>query len=453
MGKKPPSHSKMKRLMKIGGLTSRVSSSYLGQRVVGAFQNEDTRKKGLRRLHLENAERMADTMGALKGAAMKLGQSIAVVADGMDVPPEVGRILGKLHASAESIPFAVIRDEIEHNLEGKIDDLFSRFDTEPLGTASLAQAHAAWLPDGTPVVVKVLHRGIEASVDTDIAALRSVFVTGRVLRRDPRELNAILDEIKDRLNEELDYYKEAANLEYFADAMGHLDGVQIPRSYPAYCTDRVLTMDRIHGEPLDKFLETATPEARKRAGDLLILIFHQMLYGLRALHADPHGGNYLFQRDGSVGLIDFGCVKRYDLYYVANYARLAQAMIRSDRGMVNEFSRALGILVGADDLEADDILWELADVIADPFRTDNYTCGGPDDDILDRVRRVAPKLLLRKEIQSPSELVYLHRVLAGIYAMLRKLEHQAELGRELRKYTNLVIDEAEGRTNKLRLGV
>ena len=164
MAKKTPT-SRWGRVARLGGLTTRVTASYVGSRLAGAFQDEEGRKESRRKAHIQNAERIAETMGILKGAAMKVGQTIAVMADGADLPPEVARILGKLHDSGEPIDFQIIKEDVEKELEGSLDELFSEFDPTPLGSASLGQAHAAKLSDGTDVVVKVLHRGIEKSVN------------------------------------------------------------------------------------------------------------------------------------------------------------------------------------------------------------------------------------------------------------------------------------------------
>jgi predicted unusual protein kinase regulating ubiquinone biosynthesis (AarF/ABC1/UbiB family) len=171
-----PPKSKLSRIARLGGLSSRVSGSYLGQRIKGAFQDEDTRRSALKKLHLENAERVVATMGNLKGAAMKVGQGIAQAVEGMNLPPEMVKVLSQLNDKAEPIEFSLIRSAVEHELEGALEDLFTDFDEEPLGTASLAQAHAARLPTGERVVVKVLHEGIEDSVDSDLSALRTMLV-------------------------------------------------------------------------------------------------------------------------------------------------------------------------------------------------------------------------------------------------------------------------------------
>jgi predicted unusual protein kinase regulating ubiquinone biosynthesis (AarF/ABC1/UbiB family) len=440
-GKKP---SRLRRVARLGGLTSRVGSTYLGQKVKGVFQDEELRKRALDKLHVENAETIARTMGSLKGAAMKVGQQLAQVAEGMDLPPEVAASLKTLNDKAEPVPFETVRAEIERELEASVGVLFERIDPAPLGTASLAQAHAAWLEDGTPVVVKVLHPGVEASVDTDLAALKSIFITGRVMGRDREEIENIFAEIHDRLLEELDYYQEAANISAFGEAFVDADGVHIPDTYPKFCTERVLTMDRLMGVPLDEFVKTASPEARQRAGETLVDCLFRMVYDLRMLHADPHAGNFLFEPDGTVGFIDFGCVKRFDEFFVANYSRVALAAFARDRDGAIAVLRQMGVIEGHD-REAEDLLWDLVDAIAGPFREGVFTAGSHKDSLQDRIQRLVPRFLRYPQIRTPRDMIYLHRTMAGFYAMLRKLETRADWGAVARPYHELAIARAEGR--------
>ena len=437
-------NSRLRRMARLGGLSSRVGSSYLGQRVKGVFQDEELRQRAVDKLHIENAERIAQTMGAMKGAAMKVGQQIAQVVEGMDLPPEVAAHLRTLNDKAEPVPFEVVKAEIERELEASVDELFDRIDPEPLGTASLAQAHAAWLADGTAVVVKVLHPGVEDSVDSDLSALKSIFIGGRVLNRDRGEIEDIFSEIRDRLQEELDYYKEAANLEFFRGALAEVDGVRVPGTYPKLCTERVLTMDRLPGVPLDTFLKVASDEARQRAGVALAQTFFTMIYDLRALHADPHAGNYLFELDGTVGLLDFGCVKRFDEYFVADYARVAEAAFVRDRDEVIKILKPMGSLT-SDNPKAADLLWDLVDIMAVPFREGTLTAGSQEDSLQDRIRSLGPRFLLYPEIRTPKDMIYLHRSLAGTYAMLRRLKTEADWGEMSHPFHRLAIDRAEGR--------
>lgn len=432
MSKKPPT-SAFGRLSRLGGLSSRVSTSYLGQRIAGVFQDEEQRKDVLRKLHIENAQRVVETMGQLKGAAMKVGQSLAQVVEGMDLPPEVGAALRKLNDSAEPVPFEVIREDIEKELGAPLDTLFSRVEPTPLGTASLAQAHAAWLPDGAPVVVKVLHRHIERSVASDLGALKAMFISGKLLRRDRAEIDMIFDEIRTRLEEELDYLQEAANIEEFRQVFGPDSGLRIPATHPKFCTRRVLTMDRLPGVPLDAFLESASAEARQQAGLNLSHAFFVQTYEMLALHADPHAGNYLFEPDGTVGLLDFGCVKRFEATWIADYARIAQHGIEGRRAPTMALLRDIGGLC-SDDPDAEQALWDFVELLAQPFRVGRFTAGGDDDHLQDQIREIGGRLIRYPEIRAPGDMIYLHRALGGTYAMLRRLKVRADWGEMARPY-------------------
>lgn len=440
-----PPKGRLSRLASLGQLTGRVTSSYVGQRLASVFQDADTRKSAFDRLHLQNAERVVETMGRLKGAAMKVGQSVAMVAGSMELPDDVRAVLGKLHDKAEPVPFEVIREDIEASLERPLDALFSSFEPTPLGTASLGQAHAARLADGAEVVVKVLHRGIEASVASDLGALKAMLVGGRVLRRPREEIDNIFAEIQARLEEELDYLQEAANAVQFAEMFASDAAVRVPRVHVALSTERVLTMDRLPGLPLESFLATASPEARQRAGVTLCTTFYTATYRHLTMHADPHPGNYLFEPDGRVGLLDYGCVKRFDPYWLAWYARAALSAVEGDRRATLEACRELGAIRGHS-REAEDALWHFCDLLAEPFRTPNYELGGEADDALSRKLPLAlARIIPHNEIQSPRDLLFLHRTLGGIYSLERRLRPRATWLDHFEPNARYAIARAEGK--------
>jgi predicted unusual protein kinase regulating ubiquinone biosynthesis (AarF/ABC1/UbiB family) len=436
--------SRISRLARLGGLTGRISSSYIGERVRDAFRGRDQRKEALDRLHVDNAELVVETLGRLKGAAMKVGQGMAMAAQTLDLPEDVSKVLGQLHAKAEPVPFDDIRESVEAELEKPIEDAFAEFDPRPVGTASLGQAHAARLPDGTEVVVKVLHYGVERSVDTDLLALKTVFLGSRVLRRERAEVDAAFDEVRERLSEELDYLQEAANIAIFQQIFGQDPRVHIPRVHPHWCTERVLTMDRMRGEPLDVFLETSTREARQQAGVTLASLYYEMAFHHRTLHADPHPGNYLFDPEGRVSLLDFGCVKRFDEFWIANYARAALSALDGDREGLLEHVRRIDGWHG-NSPGAADVLWRFADTLSQPYRAGLYTIGDHQDSIIDRLKPIIAEMVRYPELTIPRDLIYLHRSLGGLYSIARRLVVTSDWGALLREHTSYAIARAEGR--------
>ncbi len=447
MAKKPPK-SRLGRVARLAAMSTKVGGSYVARRAAGAFQNSELREKAMRRLHESNAQQVVETMGRLKGAAMKVGQAVALAAEHLDLPEDVTRVLGKLHADVEPLPFETIREEVEASLEEPLEDRFASFDETPLGTASLGQVHLATLPDGRPVVVKVLHSGIETSVASDLAALKSILVGARILRRPRAEVDAIFDEIRARLDEELDYLQEAANIAQYQRLLGNADGVRIPTVHPGWSTERVLTMDRLPGVHVDEFVKTASEEARQRAGKTLASLHYQQAFVHRTLHADPHPGNYLFEEDGRIGLLDFGCVKRFDEFWIGAYARTALAAHAGDRDGVIQGARDAGVLHGTS-RGAEDVLWEWCQAVIRPYKLGYVVAGGPKDDWMGPIIKISKGLAKHPEIRVQRDILYLHRALAGNYNMLRRLQAGGDFGTLMTRYAEHAVAVAEGRASPL----
>ena len=434
---------KISRLAKLGALSSKISGSYLSQKIRSSLQSKDVEEQELHNTHLENAERIVDVMVDLKGAAMKVGQSIAVIADSLDLPKEVSSVLSRLNDQATLVPFEKIEEVVRSEFADQ-EFPFLFIDPVPLGTASLAQAHAATLHDGTQVVIKVLHEGVEDSVDTDLQALKKILQVGRFWKRSREEIDILFDEIRIRLLEELDYEKELLHLQYFYRVFENMDGIRTPYPYQEYCTKRVLTMQRLLGMPLEKFCEMASDASKKRAGDLLCIAFHEMAYVQRALHADPHGGNYLFQKNGNIGILDFGCVKKYDQQFISLYSQFGNALVDARRQDFMRVAKELEIIPTEVSLEVEDALWDLACAAAKVFQQDTFFIGSEHDTLLEDLKRTSKKLLTYSNVRGPRNMIFLHRSLMGIYSMLRKIKHFGHYEQIRRTHADLSISVFSG---------
>ena len=241
------------RLRKLGGLTTRLTGHGVRERLFGATDR------------LGAARDLADSLGRLKGAAMKVGQQAALLAQALDLPDDVQATLRELHDDAAPVDWFTIQTVLDDELDVPFDEAFASIERRPLGTASLAQAHAATLPGGDQVVVKVLHPGVLEGLETDLLALRALVRSGRLFGRRSEELDGVLAEVEARLREEVDYLLEAMNLNAFAEAFADDPRVVVPRPHVGLCTERVLVMDRVYGMPLDPFVATAPAEVQQRA--------------------------------------------------------------------------------------------------------------------------------------------------------------------------------------------
>jgi predicted unusual protein kinase regulating ubiquinone biosynthesis (AarF/ABC1/UbiB family) len=442
MSDKPP--GRLSRLLQLGAMTGRVASSYVREGIKATLGRASDAAE-LDRVHVENARDLAQGLAQLKGAAMKLGQQLALFSDVLNLPEEVRDTLSRLNAKAEPVPFAIIQADVEHELQRPLSETFAWFDPHPLGTASLAQAHAATLLDGRDVVVKVLHRGVEKSVHTDVLAFKTLLLSQvRAFGRTKEELDEVFVEIQQRLEEELDYLQEAANIAAFSRVIPAGGPIRIPSVYADLSTKRVLVLDRVAGVDLDTFVDMASAAARQRAGAALVDFTFDQIFRYRMLHADPHPGNYLFSMDGSVGLVDFGCVKRFDPFFLGTYARAAIALLDGDR----EGALAACVELGAWDgrrPEAADALWAFLDAIGVGFRRGVIRLGSPEERMLDRLRDPALALIQFPEIRAPRDVIFLHRSIGGLYAIGRRIGTELDFGAILRAYAERAVAVAEGR--------
>ena len=260
---------------------------------------------------MRSAQQVADELGQMKGALMKLGQMASYLDDGLPEPLRLA--LAQLQSQAPPMSVHLARAEIERELGAPIETLFVEFDDEPMAAASIGQVHRAIarMPDGSEraVAVKVQYPGVAEAIDAD---LRTANLLGALLALGFKSLNPddMVAEIKERLREELDYSREAANQRLFVDFYRDHPFVHVPEVIDHLSTARVLTTELVTGSTFDEVLEWPQDE-RNKAGESIFRFVFRSLYRFRAFNGDPHPGNYLFHGNGRVTFLDFGLVKHF----------------------------------------------------------------------------------------------------------------------------------------------
>jgi len=240
---------------------------------------------------------------------IKLGQILSTRADLL--PPEYLAELTKLQDSAPPVPFEAIRETLVSELGQPIENVFAEFDTQPLAAASIGQAHAATLPDGTEVVVKIRRPGVVETVNEDLEILKELATTAsRHLEfADRYDLAGLVEEFSQTLRTELDYIREGHSAERFAANFADEPGIHVPRVFWDATTSRVLTLERIRGIKIND-LESLDKQGtdRRWLAQYAASIVLQMVCEDGFFHADPHPGNFFIEQNGTIGLIDFGMV-------------------------------------------------------------------------------------------------------------------------------------------------
>ncbi|HEY8393697.1 MAG TPA: AarF/ABC1/UbiB kinase family protein [Thermaerobacter sp.] len=262
---------------------------------------------------------------------VKLGQLLSTRPDLL--PPDVLRELSRLQDRVPPFPFEQVVAQIERELGRPLPELFARFDPQPLAAASIGQVHAAELPGGQPVVVKVQRPDARHTIEADLEILMGLAALAERYSTlaEVYPFREIAAEMAATLRAELDFVQEARNAERLWRLAARNPAVRIPRVYWEYTTPRVLTLERLEGTKLSEDAASALPPAEcRRVGRALVLAVLEPMFTEGIFHADPHPGNVMLLRDGRIGLLDFGVVGRLDPTTRRHLTALVINLLRAD---------------------------------------------------------------------------------------------------------------------------
>ncbi len=279
-------------------------------------------------LSLRTAEQVVESLGGMKGALMKIGQMASYLDEGL--PEPIRDALASLQSGAPPMSGELAAGCVERELGRPPEDLFIEWDPVPLAAASIGQVHRALCLDPADglekaVAVKVQYPGVDQAITADLA---NADLLGNVLRMLFRGLDPepLVEEIRERVVEELDYLREADNQRLFADFYRDHPFIIVPRVVDAFSSRRVLTTELATGARFDELL-TWPQEEKDLAAEAIYRFVFRSLYRFQAFNGDPHPGNYLFEKGGRVTFLDFGLVKRFTNSELAVFEQLIEAAV------------------------------------------------------------------------------------------------------------------------------
>ena len=409
-----------RRLLRLGSLVGRVGVSVAGERALGLLRSGPVAEA--RRLEnlIKNAMRVAETLGEMKGAAMKVGQMLSLQEGWL--PPEVAEILRGLQREAPRVPPEVMRYEVEGSLQAPIDKLFAEFDEQAFAAASIGQVHAARLEDGRRVAVKIQYPAIREIVTADLKNLKRLFKSLLAMIFDA-DFEPLWEEMRDRLLEELDYEHEAENLRTMRQLHEDVAEIVIPKVIDDRSTDRVLTMEFLEGiAPREAVSDRYDQESRDRWGRVLFEFQIRGLFEHRMLHTDPNFANFSFLEDGRMVVYDFGSVKRIPGKLAACYSALLRSVIDGRPEEVPEILRQLGASRGDGSAVEFELLEPYLDLLADIFSRDSEYRFGEDPDLYDRIMQAGMDNWTRAtDLRFPQDVIFVDRSFAGHFGNLMRL--------------------------------
>ncbi len=314
------------------GFARRRQLAVMGGRAGGAFALHRARRTlaGAERrealdteFEMRTAAQISETLGNMKGAMMKLGQMASYLDSGM--PPHVREALAQLQADAPPMSGDLAAGVVESELGHHPDRLFLEWDPVPIASASIGQVHRAITSDGRAVAVKVQDPGIDEAIESDLGSANLVF-GGLGAMFPGLEPGPIVDEIRARIVEELDYDLEARNQQLFVDHYRDHPYIHVPEVVHDLSSRRVLTTELAEGVRFEEVLTWSQAEKDLAAETIFRFVFRS-LYRFRAFNGDPHPGNYLFRPGGHVVFLDYGLVKRFTPGEVDQFSSLVRSMV------------------------------------------------------------------------------------------------------------------------------
>ncbi len=292
-------------LTKVG---ARAGSAYVVHRARRVFADETRREHLDRRFEMRTAEQVAEALGHMKGALMKLGQMASYLDQGL--PEPVREALAQLQHDAPPMSPELAAGVVRAELGADPDEVFASWDPVPVASASIGQVHRAVTRGGSEVAVKVQYPGVDDAIRADLGNVDFLFTAMGMLfpGMDPEP---IVTELAERLLEEIDYEREAGNQRLFADYYRGHPFIRVPEVIDDLSSARVLTTEWATGVRFDE-VETWSASERNLAAETLYRFVFGSIYRLKVFNGDPHPGNYLFRPGGEVVFLDYGLVKHFE---------------------------------------------------------------------------------------------------------------------------------------------
>jgi predicted unusual protein kinase regulating ubiquinone biosynthesis (AarF/ABC1/UbiB family) len=369
---------------------------------------------------MRSAADVLEVMGHMKGAVMKLAQMASFAVDGL--PEGVQQQLAQLQSAAPPMSYELVRGVVSSELGGAPEDVFASFDEEPMAAASIGQVHRATTKDGRAVAVKVQYPGVDEAIKADLQNADMLFQTVAAMFGgfNPQEF---LQEVVDRMTEEFDYRKEAANQTFFAETYRDNPFVKIPDVIGELSATRVITSELVSGRKFYDVLDDPQ-ETKDRYGEVISRFANGSIVNLGVFSGDPHPGNYIFMDDGRICFLDFGLVKRLEPDERKLVRAPGLAMLHGDPEELETSLRALGVIPRDANVDRGR-LWEffsmmLRPIVEDePFRYSRKMVG-------DTFRAVAlpdsPYRDIQELLEFPAMLAMWQRYTFGTSAVLGHLE-------------------------------
>ncbi len=413
--------SKVQRASRFVKTGAKVGGNYVKHYAKKFMTGEASRED----LDQANAEDIYDSLSELKGSALKVAQMLAM--DKNVLPTAYQNQFSMAQYSAPPLSYPLVVKTFKEQLGKSPSDLFETFTKSAVNAASIGQVHKASVGD-KELAVKVQYPGVAGSVKSDLKLVKPFAL--RLVKLNEQELDHYIEEVEERLLEETDYKLELVRSKQISEACGHIPNLVFPKYYKEMSSDRILTMDWLDGMHLKEFLKTnPSQELRNQIGQAMWDFYNFQVHNLLQVHADPHPGNFLMMENGSLGVIDFGCVKVIpEDFYKSYFKLMREDLLFKEEELVEAFHELMFLY---EDDPADykvlyiEVFKQMMQLLGAPFHKDSFDFA--DESYFKKIFDLGEYISKRKEFKNSKHPrgsrhgLYINRTYFGLYNLLHDL--------------------------------
>jgi len=397
--------------------------AYYGEKMVNPSLTKE-------KLNENNAEDIYDGLKSLKGSALKVAQMLSME---KNIMPKA--YVDKFSLAQFSVPplsAPLVRKTFKKYLGKYPEEIYDTFTPDSVNAASIGQVHKA-TKDGKNLAVKIQYPGVADSISSDLSIVKPFAV--KMFNLQGKDSEKYFKEVEDKLLEETDYALELKQGTEIALACRNIPNLKFPVYYPDWSTQRILTMDWMFGVHLSEFTsQNQDTDKGNKIGQALWDFYMFQIHELRQMHADPHPGNFLIDKDFNLIAIDFGCIKQVPNDFYVPYFQLADPTVINNPKVFKEKLFELEIL-RADDSEKEikyftDLFFRLLSLFSKPFHGSFF-------DFSD-AKFFGEIAVLGEEFSKDTELrkmngnrgskhfLYINRTFFGLYSLMNDLKAKVE---------------------------
>ncbi|MFA6277740.1 MAG: AarF/ABC1/UbiB kinase family protein [Pedobacter sp.] len=373
-------------------------------------------------LNEDNASDIYNSLSELKGSALKIAQMLSM--DKNILPRAYVNKFTQSQYNAPPLSGPLIVRTFTKSFGKTPEKIFDKFNIKSTHAASIGQVHEAEL-NGKKLAIKIQYPGVGDSISSDLKLVKPFAF--RLLGMSEKELNIYIKEVEERLLEETDYELEVRRSIEFSEACKNLTDVVFPTYYPELSSSRIITMDWIEGMHLKEFLNTnPSQELKNKIGQALWDFYNFQQHELRAVHADPHPGNFLITKDQKLGVIDFGCIKEMPDDFYEPFFSLTSTDLFEDKEETIKAFRKLEMILPNDTPSQIEFYYkaykEMISLFAKPYTTPTFDFSQNEffEALYGYGEKVA-KMPEFKQARGVKHFIYINRTNFGLYNILHEL--------------------------------